>query len=103
MEEMATRPMASVRLLLTTGIVGGEQAQRIADMHARRALVATPIASQPVGEEEQKEGRHAMVASYLVELPSHPNYRNICIGAALAIIPPADVSAASKETKQTAL
>ena len=92
MEVMATRPMASVRLLLSNMVATEQQASRISDMHASRAIVSTPIACQPIGEEGQKDGRHAMVASYLVELPAHPNYRNMCIGAALAIVSPSDVT-----------
>ena len=102
MEVMATRPMASVRLLLSETIVSEQQASQISDMHARRTMVATPIACQPIGEEGQKDGRHAMVASYLVELPAHPNYRNMCIGAALAIVAPSDWTGSNlKEPKNS--
>jgi hypothetical protein len=91
LEEMATRPMACVRLLMTEGIVGAEQARRVADLHARRAITATPVACQPIGDHENfsKDEVKAMIASYVVELPSHPGFRNVCIGAALVVVPSA--------------
>ena len=88
MEDMASRPMASAYTLLTEHVVSGEQARLVADLQALKQLPATPISFQPVAS-----SRNVAVASYIVELPSEPSFRQMMLGTALvelpdAVIPP---------------
>lgn len=82
METMAQRPVASVRLVMSRCIPVLEEARAVADLIARKQLPLTPIAEQPL-----KNNENVKVASFVVELPSDSEYRNVCLGSALCVAP----------------
>jgi len=79
LENMATRPMAGVRMLVSKHTAHLEQAAHIAQLQSGHQMYSTPLAMQP-----HKSGK-ACVSTFLIEFPSElsTGHRNFSLGYAL--------------------
>ena len=80
LENMSHRPMATVRLLLSSQPVAGRHAVAIASLQASNQLKTTPISQQP-----HVKG-NACVSNFVLEFPTDMTcrYRNFYLGSALS-------------------
>ena len=103
LENMSHRPMATVRLLLSTQPAGHRQAVAIASLQSSNQLKTTPVSQQP-----HVKG-NACVSGFVLEFPTDTTcyYRNFYLGVALSKgeaqrpIPPIEELTAEEDGSQT--